>query len=122
LEKVDGQEFLENIIMGLRRQESDNTYTMTKKQTLGLAAAVAALLAGSQAQAQFTFANGDLLLNFRDVSSTGDADVTVDVGNVNTFVSTIAALPGCRPAGRHRRVGYGQRRHSDGGLYRHFFR
>jgi len=67
---------------------------MTKKQTLGLAAAVAALLAGSQAKAQFTYASDDLLLNFRDVTSPTDADVTVDVGNVNTFVSTIAALPG----------------------------
>lgn len=66
---------------------------MMKKQTVGLVIA-AALFAGSQAQAQFTYASDDLLLNFRDVSATTDPDVTVDVGNVTTFVNTITALPG----------------------------
>jgi hypothetical protein len=69
---------------------------MTKKQTLLLAVAGASLLAGTQAQA--AFANLDLLLNLRNITdnATGNtiATVTVDLGNVNTFVSTVSGLGG----------------------------
>jgi len=52
------------------------------------------LAAGSQAQAQITYNNEDLLLDFRNATVTTDPNVTVDLGNVNSFVSTVAALPG----------------------------
>jgi len=46
----------------------------------------AALLAASQAQAQFNYANGDLLLNFRDPSNpTTVADVSINLGPISTF-------------------------------------
>jgi hypothetical protein len=70
--------------------------TMTTKQTLMLAMTGAALVAGSQAQAQ-SF-NDELFLDFRDVSHTADDNATIDLGNVNTFVSTLAALPGATAA------------------------
>jgi hypothetical protein len=58
---------------------------MNKKQTLVVMAG-AALLAGSQAQAQFNYANGDLILNFRDPSNpTTVADVSINLGPISTF-------------------------------------
>lgn len=59
-----------------------------------LAVSGAALVAASQAQAQNTFNNEDLLLNFRNYTTQTDPNVTVDLGNINTFISTVAALPG----------------------------
>jgi len=78
-------------------QKAENRIdTMTKKQTLLLAAAGASLLAGTQAQA--AYAAQDLLLNFRDInvnsSGSPESTVTVDVGNVGSFVTSVAALPG----------------------------
>jgi len=65
---------------------------MTKIQKVLFAAAGVSLVVGTQAQAGY--ANQDLLLNFRNVTTTTDSDVTVDVGNITTFVNTVAAQPG----------------------------
>ncbi len=61
-----------------------------------LALTGAALATVSTARAQLTAYNqDDLLLNFRNATSPSlDPDVLVDLGNVNTFVASIAALPG----------------------------
>jgi hypothetical protein len=67
---------------------------MKKQPLLMLAVTGVLLAAGSQAQAQITYNNEDLLLNFRNATATTDPNVTVDLGNVNSFVSTVAALPG----------------------------
>ena len=48
----------------------------------------------AQAQAQNTFNNEDLLLDFRNATTPTDNDVTVDLGNVNSFVSAVAGLAG----------------------------
>jgi hypothetical protein len=59
---------------------------MHKRQSLMFALAGIALMAASQAQAQFNYSDGDLLLNFRDPSSpTTVADVTVNLGPITTF-------------------------------------
>jgi hypothetical protein len=58
-----------------------------KKQTLMAAMAGAALLTTLQAQAQITYNNGDLLLNFRNTTiapGTGP-DVVVDLGTIANF-------------------------------------
>jgi hypothetical protein len=61
---------------------------MTKKQTIMLAMAGAAILAGAKAQAQFSYSSGDLLLDFRPTStSSPNPDLTIDLGNVSTFVA-----------------------------------
>jgi hypothetical protein len=67
---------------------------MNKKQSIMLAMTGVLLAAASQAQAQNTYNNEDLLLNFRNYSTQTDPDVTVDLGNVSTFVNAVAALPG----------------------------
>jgi hypothetical protein len=77
-----------------RKAEQRKKDTMTKKRLIMLPMCGAALVAASQAQAQNTFNNEDLLLNFRNYTTQTDPNVTVDLGNVNTFVSTVAALPG----------------------------
>jgi len=63
-----------------------------------LAMAGLALIAGSQAQAASTsnlsYSDNDLLLNFRDAVDDSGSDVTVDLGNVNTFLSTVNGLSG----------------------------
>ncbi len=59
-----------------------------------LAMVGAALVAASPARAQNTYNNLDLLLNFRNVTTPGDSDVTVDVGNVTSFVSAVTANGG----------------------------
>ncbi|HEV7924127.1 MAG TPA: PEP-CTERM sorting domain-containing protein [Verrucomicrobiae bacterium] len=61
------------------------------KKTIILAVAGAALVAGSQAQAQVAYNNEDLLLDFRNTAATSDADVTVDLGQVSTFASQAAS-------------------------------
>ena len=66
---------------------------MTKQHLTMLAMIGAVLAAVSQAQAQ-TFNNQDLLLDFRSYSTQSDPDVTVDLGSVSAFVSTVASLPG----------------------------
>jgi hypothetical protein len=66
---------------------------MNKKQSVMLALTGAALVAASQAQAQ-TFNNQDLLLDFRNTAAISSPNVTVDEGNVGSFVSAVAALPG----------------------------
>jgi hypothetical protein len=67
---------------------------MTKKTSIMLAMAGAALFAASQAQAQTSlasYATGDLVLNFRDpINATSVADVTVNLGSITSF----AALTG----------------------------
>ena len=45
----------------------------------------AVLVAASQAQAQITYQNEDLLLNFRNTADTGWQDVTVDLGQISAF-------------------------------------
>jgi hypothetical protein len=67
---------------------------MYKKQSIVPALAGFLLVAASQAQAQNTYNNEDLLLNFRNYTTQTDPNVTVDLGNVNSFVSAVAALPG----------------------------
>jgi hypothetical protein len=65
---------------------------MNKNQTIMLAMAGATLLASSQAQAGglTSYAYGDLLLNFRNTQTDTGNDVVVDMGNVSTFLSTVA--------------------------------
>jgi hypothetical protein len=61
---------------------------MNKKQTLMLAMAGAALVAASPTQAQISpaYSAGDLLLNFRNPSTTATTpDVTVDLGQISVF-------------------------------------
>jgi hypothetical protein len=68
---------------------------MNKQLSIILAMTGAILLAASQAQAQSnTYNNEDLLLNFRNFSTQTDPNVTIDLGNVNSFVTTVAGLPG----------------------------
>jgi PEP-CTERM motif-containing protein len=59
---------------------------MTKKRSIILAMSGAALVTASQAQAQFNYLNGDLLLSFRDYGSYATVpDVTVNLGPISTF-------------------------------------
>jgi hypothetical protein len=67
---------------------------MKKNQTIMLALAGAMFVVAPRTFAQITYNNEDLLLNFRSITTQSDPNVTVDLGNVNTFVSTVAALPG----------------------------
>ncbi|MGD0815034.1 MAG: hypothetical protein ABSA83_15625 [Verrucomicrobiota bacterium] len=60
---------------------------MNIKQSILTAMAGASLFAVSQAMAQITYHNEDLLLNFRNAVNTGDVDVTVDLGPVSTFLT-----------------------------------
>lgn len=62
---------------------------MNKKQTLMVVLTGAALVAISQAQAQTAYQDDDLLLNFRSLSSGVPPNVTVDEGNINTFVTSV---------------------------------
>jgi len=52
-----------------------------------MAMAGAALVATPKAQAQITYHNEDLLLSFRNTLDTGAADVTVDLGQISTFLN-----------------------------------
>jgi hypothetical protein len=63
---------------------------MNIKQSIMIAMAGTSLLAASPAQAQNTFNNEDLLLNFRNVTTPSDPNVTIDLGNVSTFLSAVA--------------------------------
>ena len=58
-------------------------------KSIMLAVAGAALLAASQAKAQLSpaYSQGDLLLDFRNTTSTTPADVTVDLGSISTFIT-----------------------------------
>jgi PEP-CTERM motif len=67
---------------------------MYKKQSIMLAVTGILLAAASQASAQNTYNNEDLLLNFRNYTTQTDPNVTIDLGNVNSFVSSVQALPG----------------------------
>jgi len=51
----------------------------------------AALVAASQVQAALSYSDGDLLLNFRDITSSTPPNLTVDEGNINTFLSSVSA-------------------------------
>ena len=63
---------------------------MIRKHSTLLALTGFALMAVGQVHAQNTsFVGGDLLLDFRNISTTSDADVTVDLGNASAFVSTV---------------------------------
>jgi hypothetical protein len=69
-----------------QKHEKDN---MNKKQTLMVVLTGAALVAASQVQAGVTpYSDGDLLLNFRDITTTSDANLTADAGNISTVLST----------------------------------
>lgn len=64
---------------------------MIKKHSTILALTGVALLAAGQVHAANTYSAGDLLLDFRTATSTpGTTDVTVDEGNVSTFVTQAA--------------------------------
>jgi hypothetical protein len=75
--------------------------TMNKQKSIMIAVAGATVLAVSQGQAQINYNGDDLLLNFRDnahvLNSGGTAvaisgnDLEVDLGNINTFLSTAPA-------------------------------
>jgi hypothetical protein len=67
---------------------------MNNKRSIMLAVTGAVLATISQAQAANTYNNLDLLLDFRNYTTQTEPNVTVDLGNVNTFVSTVQALPG----------------------------
>jgi hypothetical protein len=71
---------------------------MKNKHTFRIAAAGVALLAAVQGHAStpsnLVYHDNDLLLNFRDSVDNDGADATFDVGNVNTFVSTVYGLSG----------------------------
>lgn len=66
---------------------------MNKKQSIILAVIGAGLVAATGAQAQVNYNDNDLLLNFRNSSTDSGNDVEVDLGNVSSFVSAVAALP-----------------------------
>ncbi len=69
--------------------------SMNKKQTMLAVLTGVALVAASQAQAQLTtFNDNDLLLNFRNSHTDAGNDVEVDLGQVSSFLTTVAALPG----------------------------
>ena len=66
------------------------------RNTIKISALLAAVaLFGAEARAQFAYSTGDLLLNFRYTDtadgSFGASDVEIDLGNVNTFLSTHSA-------------------------------
>lgn len=63
------------------------------KKSMALAAASIALLAATQAQAQFAYTQGDLMLNFREVNGAaqGAFNVTLNLGNAATFASANAS-------------------------------
>jgi hypothetical protein len=65
---------------------------MKNKQPILIAFAGVAIMTASQAQAQISYATGDLLLNFRNTVNSGSTgpDVVVDLGSAATF----AALTG----------------------------
>jgi hypothetical protein len=64
---------------------------MTKKTSIMFAMTGAILATVSQAQAQQTpYSDEDLLLNFRSINSATPPNVTVDLGNVNTFLSSVS--------------------------------
>ncbi len=69
---------------------------MNKKQTMLAVLTGVALVTASQAfgQGLSSFNDNDLMLLFRNSSTDGGNDVVVDVGQVSTFLSTVAALPG----------------------------
>jgi hypothetical protein len=69
---------------------------MNKKQKIMLAMSGVLLVTASRTQAQNTYNNLDLLLDFRNYSTPTDPNVTVDLGNVNSFVYAVAnaGLPG----------------------------
>jgi hypothetical protein len=70
---------------------------MNKKQTLMVAMTGAALLAACHAQAlgsNLIYNDGDLLINFRESVDDAGKDATVDLGNINSFLSAVKALPG----------------------------
>jgi hypothetical protein len=69
---------------------------MNKNKLIMLALVGAGLVAASQAHAQsdMNYNDNDLLLNFRNSSTGAGSDAEIDLGNVNTFVSTVAGLPG----------------------------
>jgi hypothetical protein len=75
-------------------QQRKTKNTMKKKQSLMVAFAGAALLAAPHARAQVSYTDGDLLLNFRESVDSAGTDATVDLGNVNTFLSSVSALSG----------------------------
>ncbi len=62
------------------------------KKSIALAAAGISLLAATQAQAQFAYTQGDLMLNFREVNGAaqGAFNVTLNLGNAATFASANA--------------------------------
>lgn len=59
------------------------------KKSIALAAAGISLLAATQAQAQFAYTRGDLMLNFRELNSGADGtyNVTMNLGGATSFVS-----------------------------------
>ena len=63
---------------------------MNKKQTMMVALAGAALMAASQVQAQLTGYNDeDLMLLFRNSSTTTGNDAVVDLGKSSSFISQV---------------------------------
>jgi hypothetical protein len=75
---------------------------MTKKRSIILAMSGAALVVASQAQAQFNYVNGDLLLNFRDPNNIGTVpDVSVNLGSISAFSAltgtTVLDVAGATP-------------------------
>jgi hypothetical protein len=68
---------------------------MTNKRSFMLAMSGAALVVAFQAQAQQTsYSDEDLLLNFRSINSASPPNVTVDLGNVNTFLASVVSAGG----------------------------
>lgn len=69
---------------------------MKNKNLVTIVMAGLSLWTASHAMAQSTnnYQNLDLLLDFRNATTPADSDITVDLGNVSTFISAVAALPG----------------------------
>jgi hypothetical protein len=69
---------------------------MKKNESIMLALVGVGLVAVSQARAQSdaNYNDNDLLLNFRNTATGSGSDAEIDLGNVSTFVSTVAGLPG----------------------------
>jgi hypothetical protein len=67
---------------------------MTKRKSIALAIAGATVIAPGLVRAQTPYADQDLLLSFRSINSQSPPDVTVDLGNINTFLAAAGTAGG----------------------------
>jgi hypothetical protein len=77
------------------RPISNETDTMNNKKSMMIGMAAVSLLGVTQAHAAngptVSYSGGDVLIDFRDLSTPG-VDLTVDVGNINTFANAAVGI------------------------------